>query len=64
VVVLRFTISDPDVFFKASKTIHIVGLIVLIYKLIAHKSCSGKFLSFSLYIGHFLNFFPPLGSNP
>lgn len=41
VIVLRFTISDPDVFFKASKTIHIVGLIVLIYKLIAHKSCSG-----------------------
>jgi hypothetical protein len=50
VVVLRFTISDPDVFFKASKTIHIVGLIVLIYKLIAHKSCSGKFLSFSLIL--------------
>ncbi|XP_045832605.1 ER lumen protein-retaining receptor-like [Trifolium pratense] len=40
-VVLKFTIRDPDYFFKASKTIHVVGVIVLIYKLIVHKSCSG-----------------------
>ncbi|CAL5195473.1 unnamed protein product [Lathyrus oleraceus] len=40
-VVLKFTIKDSDFFFKASETIHIVGLIVLIYKLFAHKTCSG-----------------------
>lgn len=45
-VVLKFTIKDSDFFFKASETIHIVGLIVLIYKLFAHKTCSGKFLNF------------------
>ncbi|XP_045832604.1 ER lumen protein-retaining receptor erd-2.2-like [Trifolium pratense] len=40
-VVLKFTIRDPDIFYIASESIHIVGLIALIYKLFAHKSCSG-----------------------
>ncbi|CAI8608179.1 unnamed protein product [Vicia faba] len=40
-VALNFTIRDPRYFFRASATIHIVGLIILIYKLFAHKTCSG-----------------------
>lgn len=40
-LVLNFTIRDPRYFFRASATIHIVGLITLIYKLFAHKTCSG-----------------------
>ncbi|KEH18128.1 ER lumen protein retaining receptor-like protein [Medicago truncatula] len=40
-VALKFTIRDPNFFFQVSETIHIVGLIVLIYKLYAQKTCSG-----------------------
>ncbi|KEH18126.1 putative ER lumen protein retaining receptor [Medicago truncatula] len=41
IVVLKHTIREPNFFFKASETVHIIGLIVLIYKLYVHKSCSG-----------------------
>ncbi|KAK2406142.1 hypothetical protein P8452_68502 [Trifolium repens] len=40
-VALRFTIKESDFFYIAAESIHIVGLIALIYKLFAHKSCSG-----------------------
>ena len=58
-VALKFTIRDPDFFFIASETIHIVGLIVLIYKLYVHKTCAGKFLNFKSSIGHCLDIFSP-----
>lgn len=55
-VALNFTIRDPRYFFRASATIHIVGLITLIYKLFTHKTCSGKFLaSLILFIFFSLN---------
>jgi len=57
VVALKLTITDLEFFYIASNTIHIVGLIALIYKLFVHKSCSGKFLNFSSLIGHCLYFF-------
>ncbi|RHN39022.1 hypothetical protein MtrunA17_Chr8g0339391 [Medicago truncatula] len=60
-VALKFTIRDPNFFFQVSETIHIVGLIVLIYKLYAQKTCSGKFFNFSSSVGHCLDFFFFLG---
>lgn len=42
---LKFTFSSTQVFFKISEIIHIAGIIILIYKLFVHKSCSGTFLS-------------------
>jgi ER lumen protein retaining receptor len=56
VVALKLTIKDLEFFYIASNTIHIVGLIALVYKLYVHKSCSGKFLNFSSLIGHCLIF--------
>jgi ER lumen protein retaining receptor len=55
-VALRFTIKESDFFYIAAESIHIVGLIALIYKLFAHKSCSGKYLNFSLSSGHCFEF--------
>lgn len=40
-VALKYTVANTYGFFKLSETIHIVGVIVLIYKLFVHKSCSG-----------------------
>jgi len=56
-VALKFTIRDPNFFFQASEAIHIVGLIVLVYKLYAHKTCSGKFFNFSSSLGHCPDYF-------
>ncbi|PNX79476.1 er lumen protein retaining receptor-like protein, partial [Trifolium pratense] len=41
IVVLKHTVKEHDFFYIAAESIHIVGLIVLIYKLFAHKNCSG-----------------------
>ncbi|XP_004510249.1 ER lumen protein-retaining receptor-like [Cicer arietinum] len=40
-VTLKFTTTDPDFFFIATEINHIAGLIILIYKLFVHKTCSG-----------------------
>ncbi|XP_058745402.1 uncharacterized protein LOC131618154 [Vicia villosa] len=46
VVILRYTITDPHFFYIASGTVHIAGLVVLVYKLFVNKTCSGLSLKF------------------
>lgn len=45
VVTLKYTITEPEFFYIASGSVHIAGLIVLVYKLFVHKTCSGTFLN-------------------
>ncbi|KAI4354292.1 hypothetical protein L6164_003168 [Bauhinia variegata] len=40
-VALKFTIDDHMHYFLASDAVHIVGIFVLLYKLVTHKTCSG-----------------------
>ncbi|GAA0152003.1 membrane trafficking regulatory protein [Lithospermum erythrorhizon] len=40
-LVLRFTITNQDHFFVASESVHFVGILILIHKLIKQKTCSG-----------------------
>ncbi|XP_004510248.1 uncharacterized protein [Cicer arietinum] len=40
-VILKYTVTDPDCFYIASEIIHNTGIIILIYKLFVHKTCSG-----------------------
>jgi len=42
-VALKFTITSNYYYFIASESVHIVGIIALIYKLFALKTCSGIF---------------------
>lgn len=57
VVVLKHTITDPHFFYIASGSIHIIGLIVLVYKLFVYKTCSGTFIIFPSSIARCPNFF-------
>lgn len=40
-VTLKLLIRDYDHFFVASEAVHVAGIMVLIYKLTTHKTCSG-----------------------
>ncbi|RVW86479.1 hypothetical protein CK203_042180 [Vitis vinifera] len=47
---LKFLVKDRNHFFVASEAIHVVGIMVLIYKLTTQKTCSGN--SFLFFWGH------------
>lgn len=49
---LKFLVKDRNHFFVASEAIHVVGIMVLIYKLTTQKTCSGN--SFLFFWGVFL----------
>ncbi|KAK4268247.1 hypothetical protein QN277_024930 [Acacia crassicarpa] len=40
-VALKFTIKDHNYFFISSEAVHLAGIIVLFYKLLTQKTCSG-----------------------
>jgi len=42
-VALKFTITNNYYYFIGSESIHVAGIIALIYKLFALKTCSGTF---------------------
>ncbi|XP_045832607.1 ER lumen protein-retaining receptor erd-2.2-like [Trifolium pratense] len=46
IVILRYTITEPEFFYFASGSIHIAGLVILVYKLFVYKTCSGLSLKF------------------
>lgn len=48
-VTLKLVVHDHNLFFVIAEAIHLIGLLVLIYKLTTLKTCSGNFY-FSVYL--------------
>ncbi|GAU30791.1 hypothetical protein TSUD_355170 [Trifolium subterraneum] len=44
IVILKYTITEPHFYYIASGSIHIAGLVTLVYKLFVYKTCSGMFI--------------------
>lgn len=43
-VLLRAVVHDHDNLFVASEAVHVIGIVVLIYKLTKEKTCAGNFV--------------------
>lgn len=41
---LKLTIRDHNYFFIASEAVHLSGILVLFYKIVTQKTCSGMYL--------------------
>lgn len=54
-VTLKLTVHNHDYFFVMAEAIHLIGLLILIYKLTTLKTCSGNLISFLNFFSFFVD---------